>query len=71
MDKVIQGALFLVLLYISNVESCGRGSISISNNGYQNILVAVADRVEPNNEIIERIKTIFTEASAFLYEATR
>ena len=53
------------------VESCGKSSVTLSNNGYNNVLIGISEKVVEDTELITRIKKIFTEASQFLYEATR
>ena len=45
--------------------------IRLDENGYKNILIAIADDVEENYELIERIKTSFTEASELLFNVTK
>ena len=45
--------------------------ISISNNGYQGIVVAIADDVTEDEQLVARIQDVFTAASQLLYTATR
>ena len=58
-------------LTIVLVESCGKSSVVLSNNEYKEVLIGISEKVAEDPELIVRIKKIFTEASQFLYEATR
>ena len=69
--KICLVALGLLSLSSDLTFACGRGSINIENNGYRDILIAIADDVPEDPELIERIQYVFTEASAFLYKITR
>ena len=62
----------LVLIYVGSLtEGCGRGSIKIQNNGYKDVLIAIGDKVPEDSSLIDKIKEVFTDASALLYTATR
>ncbi|XP_038061542.1 calcium-activated chloride channel regulator 1-like [Patiria miniata] len=62
----------ILLLVHSNVDALTRpSSIRLENNGYTGIVVAIHNNVPENDELIERIKYMFTEGSKYLYEATR
>ena len=64
-------SLCVVFLASSQVEACGRGSMYISNNGYKGMLISISENVDEDPNLITRIREVFTEASAFLYKATR
>ena len=49
----------------------GRGSVYLENNGYRNILITIGDQVQEDPKLIDMIKQLFTDASQFLYDATR
>jgi hypothetical protein len=53
------------------VRACGRGAIFIKDNEYRGMVIAISDTVPENRHIIARLKEVFTEASAYLYQATR
>ena len=62
----------LILMSLALIcEGCGRGAIKIQNNGYKDVVVAVGDKVAEDSHLLDRIKQVFTEASALLYSATR
>ena len=65
-------AIYVLIIHISDITlACGRSSITLQNNGYSNILVAISDEVPDNPSLLQRIREVFTEASAALYTATR
>ena len=43
----------------------------ISNNGYDDILVAIAPDIPEDHAIIENLQILFTKASEEMYKATR
>ena len=71
----IVSTLLLLQLNQTIIETCTfykkESKISLLNNGYENILIVINSDVPESNEIIERIRTVFTEASLLLYNATR
>ena len=73
--KTLNGCFILlgafVLLAIPRVKACGRGSMYINNNEYHNMVIAIAEAVDEDETLITRIKEVFTQASEFLYRATR
>ncbi|XP_022080609.1 epithelial chloride channel protein-like [Acanthaster planci] len=65
-------AIAVLLLVHPNVDALTRpSSIRLVNNGYTGIVVAIHSNVPESDELIERIKYMFTEGSKYLYEATR
>ena len=68
----VWGVRFVLLIAaVSSVHGCGRGAITIKDNGYRGILVAIDENVAEETRLIDRIKDVFTSTSAFLYQATR
>ena len=67
----LSSVVLVLVVSTSEVQGCGRGSIYIENNQYKQVLVAIGHNVTEDIRIIDRIKEIFTEASAFLYQATK
>ena len=63
--------LLVALLAITGIESCGRGSISLENNEYRKVLIAIGPEVPENPAVIAKLKDVFTKASALLYKVTR
>ncbi|XP_070539518.1 calcium-activated chloride channel regulator 4-like [Ptychodera flava] len=65
------------LSWINNeVDCCMHSSgiqqqISLNNNGYTGILIGIDEGVAENQELVEKIKEVFTAGSADLYTATR
>ena len=57
--------VFLLLISMSSQKA------SISNNGYDDILVAISPDVPEDPTMIENLKMLFTKASEELYKATR
>ncbi|XP_006812945.1 calcium-activated chloride channel regulator 1-like [Saccoglossus kowalevskii] len=48
-----------------------RTPIKLDNNGYTGLLIAIHERVPEDLAILDRLQVIFTDASKFLYEASR
>ena len=48
-----------------------QAQITIQNNAYSGILVAIHDDVEEDTNLLQGIRDAFTEASQFLYQITR
>lgn len=73
LGKVAIVAIFLVVStgQWSVSEACGRQAIYLKNNGYRQILLAISDNVPEDSALLERIKEVFTKASAFLYQITK
>ncbi|XP_077985931.1 calcium-activated chloride channel regulator 4A-like [Glandiceps talaboti] len=71
-SKVCTLILFLVAVFAVSVRvSCERNSIYLENNEYTGLLIAINERIPEDPTLVDRIKTIFTEASDFLYESTK
>ena len=47
-----------------------RAQITITNNAYSGILVAIEDSVDEDPNLIQGIRNAFTEASQALYDIT-
>ncbi|XP_077862869.1 calcium-activated chloride channel regulator 1-like [Saccoglossus kowalevskii] len=67
MVRYVPSTLLLIAIYCVHA----RESITISDNGYDGIVVAIHKDVTEHRILIEKIKDVFTEASAFLYRATK
>ena len=48
---------------------CG-AEITIQNNAYSGIVIAIEEGVDEDPNLLQGIRTAFTEASQFLYEIT-
>ncbi|XP_041373494.1 calcium-activated chloride channel regulator 1-like [Gigantopelta aegis] len=46
-------------------------AIKLENNEYTNVLVAIHEDVPEDKNLIDKIKTMFTEASSYMYTGTR
>ncbi len=72
----ILAVLFIVVAALAgSVKSCSSykasSKIQLEKNGYKNILIAIGEDVAENYELIERIKTTYTEASSLLFNVTK
>ena len=60
---------------VGTVQSCSSyktsSKIQLEKNGYKNILIAIGEDVAENYELIERIKSTYTEASSLLFNVTK
>jgi hypothetical protein len=67
--------LILEIINIYNVQSCSNykreSRIKLDKNGYTNIIIGIEDGVVENKHLIDTIKTVFTEASEFLFNITK
>ncbi|CAH1799912.1 unnamed protein product [Owenia fusiformis] len=68
---IFRSFMVLISTVLLGVESCGRGTIFLKDNEYRQTLIAIGDGVQEDPALIERIKTVFTDASALLYQVTR
>ncbi len=59
----------------STVQSCSSyktsSKIQLEKNGYKNILIAIGEDVAENYDLIDRIKSAYTEASSLLFNVTK
>ena len=65
--------VFLTLISCASACTFNKreSKISLLNNGYENILIVIRNDVPESFEIIDRIRTLFTDASFLLFNATR
>uniref|UniRef100_W5M528 VWFA domain-containing protein n=1 Tax=Lepisosteus oculatus TaxID=7918 RepID=W5M528_LEPOC len=66
-----KGMLSSVLLLCSTVSVTLGSPVQLINNGYRGVVVAINPRVPENPELIDKIKEMFTEASPYLFTATK
>ncbi|XP_067847020.1 calcium-activated chloride channel regulator 1-like [Heptranchias perlo] len=68
---VLQKTFGLVLgcLLCACTKNCS--SVKLVNNGYRDIVIAINPGIEQNDKLIENIKEMVTEASSYLYRATK
>ncbi|KAI0230410.1 Calcium-activated chloride channel regulator 1, partial [Lamellibrachia satsuma] len=66
-------ALAFMSVVHSSLAGTTRANIKLVNNGYEGILIAIAETVpvSKSKHITDRIKTFFTSASKDLFKATR
>ncbi|XP_038047849.1 calcium-activated chloride channel regulator 3A-1-like [Patiria miniata] len=71
-------ALAVTVLWVSggfrglvSAERDSRASLELVDGGYVNLLIGISDRVPSNPALLDRIKFVFTEASKFLFQATK
>ncbi|XP_059544966.1 calcium-activated chloride channel regulator 1-like [Myotis daubentonii] len=60
--------LFLVLHLLPGVKS---SMVSLNNNGYDGIVIAINPSVPEDEKLIQNIKEMVTEASTYLFHATK
>ncbi|XP_036208489.1 calcium-activated chloride channel regulator 1-like [Myotis myotis] len=60
--------LFLVLHLLPEVKS---SMVSLNNNGYDGIVIAINPSVPEDEKLIQNIKEMVTEASTYLFHATK
>ncbi|XP_070261611.1 calcium-activated chloride channel regulator 1-like [Myotis yumanensis] len=60
--------LFLVLHFLPGVKS---SMVSLNNNGYDGIVIAINPSVPEDEKLIQNIKEMVTEASTYLFHATK
>ena len=65
MNIQISFLLIFLAISISNQKA------KLSNNGYEDILIAISPEIAEDAQIIDNLKILFTEASEELYKATR
>ena len=67
--------LVIFCLFTEPVSSCSsfktKSKIELDKNGYTNILIAIDENVPENHDLIDRIKTTFTDASKLLFNVTK
>ncbi|XP_067845973.1 calcium-activated chloride channel regulator 1-like isoform X1 [Heptranchias perlo] len=68
---VLQKTFGLVLgcLLCACTKNCS--SVKLVNNGYRDIVIAINPGIEQNDKLIENIQEMVTEASSYLYRATK
>lgn len=70
MKKQYESAVLLLMLISVQHGSIDCG-ITIENNGYRNIVIAISDDVPEDTALLDKIREVFTAASQALYTATR
>ncbi|XP_055470430.1 calcium-activated chloride channel regulator 4 [Psammomys obesus] len=63
-----RGFVFFLLLYL--LRGSESSLVKLSENGYEDVIIAIDPAVPENEIIIERIKEMVTTASTYLFEAT-
>ena len=62
---------WISLLTLFLVISLSKQKATLSNNGYDDVLIAISPEIQEDGQIIENLKILFTKASEELYRATR
>ncbi|XP_070534069.1 calcium-activated chloride channel regulator 4-like [Ptychodera flava] len=57
-------------LYSVSVVDCNRNPVRLINHGYGDVLIAIHESIPEDPLIVDRLKDIFTSASAHLHTAT-
>ncbi|KAM8930989.1 calcium-activated chloride channel regulator 1-like [Pelodytes ibericus] len=62
----------VALISIFPIVYSARESLArLKNNGYEDIVIAISPNIPENPKIIEKIKTILTDASTYMLQATK
>ncbi|XP_071810549.1 calcium-activated chloride channel regulator 1-like [Asterias amurensis] len=64
------GSVFTMDMPPPRLGNWNRAPVTLINNGYTGLVVAIADSVPEDPKLIDDIKAVFKEASAVLYQAT-
>ncbi|XP_037355195.1 calcium-activated chloride channel regulator 4-like [Talpa occidentalis] len=65
---LFRGFVFFLVLYL--LQGSNTSFVRVSDNGYENVIIAIDPNVTENATLIEKIKEMVTEASTYLFEAT-
>ncbi|XP_070557598.1 calcium-activated chloride channel regulator 1-like isoform X2 [Ptychodera flava] len=68
---LVSACLSLALLQHVSFALLPRSPISLENNEYRGVLIAISEDVTENATLLERLKEVFTDTSDALYEATQ
>jgi hypothetical protein len=77
MNLIILQLIVLLQLFLFgiSIEACSsykkESKIKLEKNGYTNIMIGIEEGVPENRLLIENIKSVFTEASEFLFNITK
>ncbi|KAM6217083.1 calcium-activated chloride channel regulator 4-like [Rhynchocyon petersi] len=61
---------FLYLLVLCLLQRSNSSLVQLTNNGYEDLLIAIDPLVPEDEKLIEKIKDMVTTASTYLFEAT-
>ena len=60
------------IILVSGISvSVVTATVTIDNNGYRNLLIAISDDVDEDTTLLTRLNDTFTAASQKLYRATK
>ncbi|XP_071959961.1 calcium-activated chloride channel regulator 1-like [Antedon mediterranea] len=62
--------LYIFFLCVNVSSSSNRNEVVLTDNRYQNLIIAINKKVPVDTTIIDRIKDLFTDGSRRLFEAT-
>lgn len=62
---------FTWLLFVLSAFVHPSSGLRLNNNGYEDLYIVIQDSIKENDQLMERIKVIFQEASTLLYKATQ
>ncbi|XP_078506549.1 calcium-activated chloride channel regulator family member 3-like [Lissotriton helveticus] len=60
---------FLLAIHVFCMATCSM--VELKNNGYENLVIAINPALPEDRKIIDNIKNMMTEASAYLFTATQ
>ncbi|XP_070559830.1 calcium-activated chloride channel regulator 4A-like [Ptychodera flava] len=67
----VLGCLLFLLFFCSVNGLLPRSQITLQNNGYSGILIAINEGIRENVTILNNLQEMFTDASSLLYQATK
>ncbi|XP_043859045.1 calcium-activated chloride channel regulator 1-like [Dromiciops gliroides] len=62
--------MFLLTLALYLLQGAGASLIKLNNNGYEDVVIAIDPDVQEDENLIQQIKDMVSEASIYLYGAT-
>ncbi|XP_032883726.1 calcium-activated chloride channel regulator 1-like [Amblyraja radiata] len=69
LDNIIKNGICVHLSLCTYIESCF--GLSLVDNGYRNLVIAIKPSIKHNEMLLEKIQTMITDASLYLYRATK
>ncbi|XP_036612520.1 calcium-activated chloride channel regulator 1-like [Trichosurus vulpecula] len=62
--------IFVLTLALYLLQGASTSLIKLNDNGYEDVVIAIDPEVEEDENLIQQIKNMVSEASIYLYEAT-
>ncbi|XP_062523873.1 calcium-activated chloride channel regulator 1-like [Corticium candelabrum] len=59
------------VVFLSLLAWAANGRVTLTTNGYEGLVIAIGENVAEDFSLIEHIKSVMTNASSYLYTATK